>query len=116
MGETMELVQGQDVTGNITEEKINITKDDTNNLNQFPFQFQLKSFEDFYEAVMLKKKVLAMVGAATLLLLLIIIISASTSGSTTEPESGSLNVEETTEFVEVDSEPCDPNEDPDCVG
>jgi len=106
--EIMGLVQGQEVTGTIIEEKINSTKDDAD-FSQF--QFQLKSFDEFYEKMMSKKKLLALLGAVILLLLLIIIISASTSGSAAEPEAP---VEETTKTVEI--VPCDPNEDQDCVG
>ena len=106
--EIMGLMQGQEVAENIIEEKINSTKEDTN-ISQYHFQFN--SIDEFYEKMMSKKKLLALIGAVIFLLILIIIISASTSGSDAEPEPA---VEETTKAIEI--VPCDPNEDPDCVG
>lgn len=105
-----ELVQSQGVTINIIEEKMDQTA-----TNIHETVGVLERAKEMYDRALTKKKLLAMIGTALLLILLIIIISASTSGSAEEPKI-IVVVDGTTNPTVTEPQPCDPSQDPDCVG
>merc|ERR1712013_462131 len=108
----MELVQDQGEKVNKIEEKINTTQKHVQGAVSY-----LQSARELYDKVLVKKKMIGMIGAAILLILLIIIISASSSGSNAEPEVVVIAHETNQDVADtVEIEACDPNVDPDCVG